>query len=346
MKIIRKFGAIFDGIITAMFGALERTGWAWARVGLCILIVAAAMSFDFGYQVSFKHGAFLAGLTFVAAFGPDAAHKAFTDKRWFSGGAIAAGAAVCLFLELVSHQSYTAGIRGDNIMGAKVQNAKYTGAQKAVNEDETNLAMWQERLKKLQAENGWIATVSADAMRSKLRSANLAIEQEAKRGGCGPKCLGLTKERDELESRIKLAEARDDLTGKIEATKRVVDGAREKAETVEYKSSPVVHANQSIADAFAFIRSFGSETEPSETVEKGSQISINFGMALAGTGLPALCLFIAGLYRRPEDETETLGRPEAHKPAPTQMTKFKSSVRDAYERHCRTFNTGAIPRAV
>ncbi len=335
MSILRKLGALFDGIITAMFGDLKKTGWAWARVGLVILIVAAAMSFDFGYQVSFKHGAFLAGLTFVAAFGPDAAHKAFQDKRWASGIAITIGAIICLGLELVSHQSYTAGIRGDNITGAKVQNAKYSGAQKTVSEDETNLAMWQDRLKKLEGENGWIATVTADAMRSKLRSAKLAIAQDAKRGRCGPKCLVLTKERDELDARIKLAETRDDLTGKIEATKRVVDGARQKAEAVEYKSSPVVHANQSIADAFSFIRSWGSETNPSETIEKGSQISINFGMALAGTGLPALCLFIAGLYRREEDETN--GRPEAQ-PAPTQtaLKKFSGSIMDSYRAHCRT----------
>lgn len=344
MTILRKLGALFDGIISAMFGDLKKTGWAWARVGLVILIVAAAMSFDFGYQVSLKHGAFLAGLTFVAAFGPDAAHKAFQDKRWASGVAITIGAIICLGLELVSHQSYTAGIRGDNIMGAKVQNARYTGAQEAVSEDKTNLEMWRKRLDALQSEHAWSASVTAEALRAQLASANLAIEQEAKRGGCGPKCLARTKERDDLSTRIAITEEKADLTKKIEATKRVVDSARAKADEVEYKSSPVVHANQSIADAFAFIRSWGSELAPSDNVEKGSQISINFGMALAGTGLPALCLFIAGLYRRPEDET--LGRPEAiNQPAPTQMTKMRSSVRDAYERHCRTLNTGAIPRA-
>jgi hypothetical protein len=41
---------------------------------------------------------------------------------------------------------------------------------------------------------------------------------------------------------------------------------------------------------------------------------------------------------------ETNGRPGASEPAPTQMTKMRSSVRDAYERHCRTYNVGAIPR--
>jgi hypothetical protein len=319
-QLFRKLVAAYDGIISAMFGDLKKTGWAWARVGLCILFIAAAMSFDFGYQVSFKHGAFLAGLTFVAAFGPDAAHKAFQDKRWASGIAITAGAIICLGLELVSHQSYTAGIRGDNITTAKVQNAKYSGAQEAVSEDKTNLEMWRKRLAALETEHAWAATVTAEALRAQLASANLAIELEAKRGGCKSKCLARTKERDDIATKIALAEEKADLTKKIEATKAVLAKARDKAEAVEYKSSPVVHANQSIADAFAFIRSFGSELAPSESIEKGSQISINFGMALAGTGLPALCLFIAGLYRREEDSHEPQGLTEAQ-PAPTQTAE-------------------------
>jgi hypothetical protein len=223
-------------------------------------------------------------------------------------------------------------------MGAKVQNAKYSGAQETVKEDKTNLEMWRKRLDALQAEHAWAASVTAEALRAQLASANLAIEQEAKRGGCGPKCLARTKERDDLATKIAITEEKADLTKKIEATKRVVDTAREKAETVEYKSSPVVHANQSIADAFAFIRSFGSETEPSETVEKGSQISINFGMALAGTGLPALCLFIAGLYRREEDEF-TPRAAGGSVPAPTQFSldTIRQKWRDAhYAPHCRT----------
>ena len=54
-----------DSFIEAMFGTLDKTGKVWARVGAIVLAVAAAMSFDFGHQVSFKHGLFLASLVIV-----------------------------------------------------------------------------------------------------------------------------------------------------------------------------------------------------------------------------------------------------------------------------------------
>jgi hypothetical protein len=340
----KRLGAAFDGIITAMFGPLEKTGWAWARVGLAILFIAAAMSFDFGYQVSLKHGAFLAGLTFVAAFGPDAAHRAFQTKRWASGTAIAAGAIICLALEFVSHQSYTAGIRGDNISTAGVQNAKYTGSQKAVSEDEAALTREQTALSQLKTAHPWAATVTADSLRAQLPAIDEKLRQEEKRGGCGPKCLAIKQEKADVEGRIATAESRNGIVIRITDLEKRLEGRRAKADTTEHKSSPVAHANQSIADAFQFIRTLGSDLQPSESVEKGSQISINFGMALAGTGLPALCLFIAGLYRREETESplpqsSPMAEARHHRPVVAQPRRKWS---DIYKAQCNTMGIAPV----
>jgi len=73
----KAFGA-FERFIHAMLGNLNPTGRMWAHIGVIVLIVAAAMSWGFGAEVSWKHAAFLACLTFVAAFGPEAAHRAWT----------------------------------------------------------------------------------------------------------------------------------------------------------------------------------------------------------------------------------------------------------------------------
>jgi len=58
--------------------------------------------------------------------------------------------------------------------------------------------MWEKRLAELEGANaGWITTVTADALRAQLASAELAISQEAARGGCKAKCLARTQERDQ-----------------------------------------------------------------------------------------------------------------------------------------------------
>lgn len=327
-------------VLKEMFGELSAFGKFWLYVGLGTLFAAALMSFDFGWSVSWKHALFLALLSVITAFAPEAAYRQW--QRGMKGAAIAI-IAVCapLFaIEFYSHAGYTAGLRGHNITDAKVQNVKYSGAQEAVAEDKTNLEMWRKRLTALETEHAWAASVTAEALRAQLASANLAIEQEAKRGGCGSKCLARTKERDDIATKIALAEEKADLTKKIEATKAVLAKARDKADVTEFKHSSVDHQNQFLAKAVALI-SAGS-LEPSELMAEGAQQSVNLAMAIAGTGLPAFALFIAGLYRREEDEPQ--GRPEAQ-PAPTQtkVAVRKRSWREQfYEPHCSTLGTAPV----
>jgi hypothetical protein len=313
-----------DSFMHAMFGDLAPTGRAWARVGIIVLGVAALMSYDFGASVSWKHGAFLALLSFVAAFGPEAAHKAWEEGRKGVATTIAILCVPLLAIEFYSHAGYTAGLRGNDIATAKVANVKYDNATDAVKEDKANLTMWTERLAKLEAENAWVVTVTADALRAKLESANLAIEQEAKRGGCKSKCLARTKERDDLMSKIALAEEKGNLTRQIEATKKVLADARTKADTTEFKSSAVVHQNEFLAKAVALV-GYG-ELAPSATIEETAQQSANLMMALAGTGLPAFALFIAGLYRRKEQSEDAYQRPTAR-----AMTETRAKIEDRYE---------------
>jgi len=299
---MRKAFDAFERFISAMMGDLAPTGRVWARVGVVVLIVAAAMSWGFGADVSWKHAAFLACLTFVAAFGPEAAHRAWTDQRYGASLAIAILCAPLLAIEFYSHAGYTAGLRGHNIETTAVQNVKYDSRQDEVKEGKASLILWEKRLAELEAANAWSATVTADALRAQLASATLAIEQEAARGGCKAKCLARTKERDDLASKIAIAEEKSDLTRKIEATKAVLAKARDVAAVTEHKSSPVVHQNQFLAKAVTLV-GFGS-LEPTPHITAAAEQSANLAMAVAGTGLPAFCLFIAGLYRRSNRRAE------------------------------------------
>ncbi len=331
-------------VIKEMFGELSAFGKFWLYVGLLTLVAAALMSFDFGWSVSWKHALFLALLSVITAFAPEAAYRQW--QRGLKGPAFAI-IAVCapLFaIEFYSHAGYTAGLRGHNITDAKVQNVKYSMAGDEVADNRASLKMWTERLQKLEGEHAWAATVTADALRAQLASANLAIEQESKRGGCGPKCLARTKERDDIATKIALAEEKADLTKKIEATQRILAERREKAATTEFKHSAVDHQNQFLAKAVALVSS--GSLEPSELLTEGAQQSVNLAMAIAGTGLPAFALFIAGLYRREEHEDFTPGRPEASEPAPTPIRTMvahpRRKWRDIYAAQCNTMGIAPV----
>ena len=283
-----------------MFDSLDPFGRFWLLLGLGSLAAAAAMSFDFGWGVSAKHAIFLAILTAVAAFGPMAAEMLWSKGR---RGVAIATAIVCvplLAIEFYSHAGYTAGLRGSNIETAKVQNTKWAGAQDTVSEDKTNLAMWEKRLAALEAENAWAVSITAEALRAQLANANLAIDLEAKRGGCKAKCLERTKERDDLATKIAIAEEKSDLTKKIEATKKVLTSARDKAASVEFKSSSVDHQNKFLTRVVALVAN--GSTTASDLQEASAEQSVNLAMAIAGTGLPAFALFMAGLFRRDEDD--------------------------------------------
>ena len=296
-----------DSFIAAMLGSLTRTGLMWARIGVVVLIVAAAMSWSFGAEVSWKHGAFLACLTFVAAFGPEAAYKAWQERKYGSAAAIALICAPLLAIEFYSHAGYTAGLRGHNIETTAVQNVRYGQRQDDVTDNKASLALWTKRLADLESQNAWAASVTAESLRAQLASANLAIEQESARGGCKAKCLARTKERDELASRIAIAEERTALSGQIEKVKAVLAKARDTAAVTDHKSSPVVHQNAFLAKAVTLV-GFGS-LEPTPHINAAAEQSANLAMALAGTGLPAFCLFLAGLYRRREDASTTAPLP-------------------------------------
>lgn len=292
-----------------MFSGFDAFGRMWLTLGLGSLAAAAAMSFDFGWGVSTKHAIFLAILTVVAAFGPMGAEMLWGRGR--KGPAIAA-AMICvplLGIEFYSHAGYTAGLRGSNIETAAVQNAKYSGAQDAVSDDKTNVALWRKQLAALMEANAWAGTVKADGLRAQLESAQKAIDLEAARGGCKSKCLAVMKDKAALEERIAIAEQASDLTKRIEATQRILDGKREVAAKTEHKSSAVDHQNKFLVKAVALF--VNGSTKASDLQAVGAEESVNLAMALAGTGLPAFALFMASLFRirRDDDDHHTPQHP-------------------------------------
>lgn len=284
------------GFIRDLLSDLDAFGRLWLGLGAAALIAAAAMSADFGWGLSLKHALFLAVLSVVAAFGPMA-----SEMLWGRGrkGASLATAAICLpmlGIEFYSHAGYTAGLRGSNIETARVQNVRWAGAQDASTEEQTNVGLWRKQLATLMDQHAWAGTVKADGLRAQIESAQKAIDLEAARGGCKTKCLAVMREKADLEQRIAIAEQASDLARRIEATQRVLDGKRETAAKVEHKSSAAAHQNDSLRKWVALAAN-GTVTASDLQAEAAEQ-SVNFAMAVAGTGLPAFAFFMAGLFRR------------------------------------------------
>jgi hypothetical protein len=287
-------------LVKELFGDLTPTGRAWMYLGLGSLMAAAAMSFDFGSGVSMKHAIFLGCLTVVTAFAPEAAYKQWTEGRRGLAVALAIICAPLFAIEFYSHAGYTAGLRGQNISEARVQNARYDGAQEAAKEDKTNLELWKKQLATLLEQNAWAGTVKADALRAQVDVAQKEIDLEAARGGCKTKCALRMKEKADLEQKIGTIEQASSLSARIEATQRILDKKRVVASSTEYKSSAVAHQNEFLAKAVTLFRD--GSMKPSELMDEGASQTVNLGMAAAGTGLPAFALFIAGLFRRKESE--------------------------------------------
>lgn len=320
---MRKTLRLCLSFISDLFNELDAFGRFWLALGLVVLVVAARMSWKFGYDVSLEHAAFLACLTVVAAFGPMAA-----EILWRKGrkGVSMATAIICLPLlgiEFFSHAGYTAGLRGSNIETASVQNARYDGAQDAAKEDKSNLEMWKDHLAKLMADNAWAATVKADGLRAQLDAAQKAIDLEAARGGCKAKCQVEMKRKGDLETRISIAERATDLTNKIEATQRILDKKRTVAATTEHKSSAVDHQNRFLIKSVAIVAN--GTLKASDIQEASAEQGVNLAMALAGTGLPAFCLFMAVLFMKNRQQLED------------QVTEAVTAMRHAAKAGSTTF---------
>jgi hypothetical protein len=267
--------------------SIDRIKKGMFLISTVALVSGAWMSFSFGASMSFAHGITLALLTFVAAFMFVLIdHLKANGLATWKAGLLTGVACIFLAAEFFSHIGYTIGTRVENTEMTEVQNIKYDDSREMVADNKANLKMWKERLADLEKQNGWTATVSADALRAKLPGLELQIDQESKRGGCGPLCLKYTKERDDVKAQIATVEEVTGLKKQIEATQRKVDDYREKSAKVEYKSSPIVNQTKFVSQLATV------SLEPGKAALTWTQIAIGFLIAAVTTFLAPYVNFL------------------------------------------------------
>lgn len=259
-------------------------------VGCAALVVAVLMTVEFGRSMSALHAGAMGLLTVLAALMWPEIDRLWRTKRYGVAGFLGALGVVFVAVELFSHIGYTVGHRVRDTEETGVQNARFQMAGDEVADGQRNLAMWRTHLEKLQAEQPWVATVSADGLRAEL--ANLEGDFIFKRS---KQCTDVTlpdsrKHCDrvaEVRTRIGLAEAKDDLTKKIEATQRLVSSGREKARSTEFRSSKIVSQTKFVSQLVT------QEIEPGQEAMTWVQIAIAFAVALVTTFTAPVAFFLA-----------------------------------------------------
>ena len=255
-------------------------------IGIAAALVAVWMTFSYGRTMSFAHGVSMGLLTLVAAFIWTAADHYRKIGQKYAGTALMVLGVLFTTVEYFSHIGYTVGNRVTVTEEVGIVNTAYQQNQDAVTEDKANLEMWRKQLADLKEQNAWTASVTADGLRANLASADKAIELETKRGGCKSKCLALMEKKADLESRIATAEQVGDLSKRIEATQRILDGKRTTATKSEFKSSPIVNQTKFAAQLAT------QEIEPSKEAMNWTQILIGALIAFVTTFLAPTCFYI------------------------------------------------------
>jgi hypothetical protein len=246
-------------------------------LGCAGLAVAALMAFVFGLSMSLSHAVLLGLLTLSGSvLWPYAGHLR----------ASGAGRSATMFLviasgflaaEYFSHIGYTVGQRVMETEDTGFKNAAYKLKQESVPRNAGLLAGMKADLEKMQAANAWAAAVSADGLRAQLAPMDLAIEQETARGGCGPKCLGLTRDKAAVQDKIAIVEKVDDLTKQIATMQNLVNMKEGEATTAEFKSSAVVAQTN-------FVAQLGTlSLDPDRSAQIWTQIGIGAMLALVTT---------------------------------------------------------------
>lgn len=273
--------------------SIQWIGRAALFVGIAGTIASCFMTGKFGWATSWVHALSFVTITIMAAIMfPFRAWLQKTGRR-SAARTFTALACIALLGELFGDLGYTIGKREAVNKVAIHQTTGYADIGVTITETAQQEAMYVARLKSLTEANQWTGSVSADGLKAQLASANLAIEQEAARGGCKGKCLDLTKRRDDLATRISIAEEVSKLPGMIDATKAKLEKLRS-----QRAASPVGHSDAQSQTGFVsklFLATTGAGTAaltPDEMTTQFVEIFIGLFIAALVCGIPTTALYM------------------------------------------------------
>ena len=220
----------------------------------------------------------------------------------------------------------------ENVASAKFQNTKLEDVGVIIAKEEDNERIYVNRIAELsKASGGWGTTTTADALRAKLPALNLAIEQEAARGGCKALCLQRTKERDEISEKIGTLEA-------IRKTERLLAATREALAKYRDKRG-VTERGESVAlDQMSQVASFVTASlEPTEYAKqwtgKGIAWMLTLFVVFGALGFNALGYASDEIEPKPEGAGWFKAKPAAPITPAAPVVVHKIEKDDAFEKY-------------
>lgn len=281
-------------------------------VSLPALLVAVVMTFQFGRSMSLPHAVCLGLLTIAGSIiFPYAKHL----KANAQSGAVTFAVIGIAFLsvEYFSHLGYTIGTRVTEMEATDVVNAVYDNNQAGAKDDAKNLDIWRTQLSELQQKQPWVATVKADGLRSQISVAQKEVDLETARGGCKSKCALRMKAKADLEEKVASIEQAEDLSKRIEATQRILDGKRTTANKTEFHTSTVKAQTNFVAQLVT------QSLDPDRASMTWTQIAIGALVSLVSTFLAPVMLTMA---LGPVGASETKAAKPNAKPADALKSTF------------------------
>lgn len=300
----------------------------------------AAISYQYGKSMTFFHASGFAIVAIAFCVLPDIAAKTWGEgRKWAGAGLMLA----CIPLGLVAYQShigYGAGVRLGDIQQTGFQHAKLETASASLKSEVGNLEMWRQQLADLKAQNaelrkknnGWSVSVDPVAMQAMADEMDTKIANETSRGGCKTKCEQLKASKTALLTMIANVKSENDLTGRIEATQRIIDKKGVAVADTGFVSSTVVNQNDTFAKLWNLYNGVDGETAIKPTaVQRDVANTAMAGFAsLAFMLCGPLLMLGAGLNRLRNDHADEITRQ-----AKAHMTAIVPTANGATEKHTR-----------
>jgi len=222
--------------------------------GTLLTLTSLWLTACFGLSISIGMMLGLGVIAFMSAYLPAVlVELSSTPYRNVFRAGIAV-AAIVTVIDITTNVSTGGTHKTSDVVQAKVQNIKFEDKRDAVASAKEEIALYEKLISDLTNQNPWTTSVSADGLRGQIQPMEEAIRQEARRGGCGPKCLALKQELAELHNRIAIAEKLDEHTKKLQAARNALSNAIAQAESVEQDVSAVATQNFRLASLFTLSR--------------------------------------------------------------------------------------------
>lgn len=233
--------------------------WICRLAGTGLAITSIWLTVSYGLTISVGIALALGIASFMASYiWPIVIEVQRNADQSFSGYAVR-GMAVALaipltMLDATTNSSTTGVHRVADIQKATLQDTRHDDARRAVADLEAQQKFFTNRIAELQGSKGWHGVKPSAAYDGDIQASELAIAQETRRGGCGPKCLELTQGLAELKANQATSAAHEKAAKMLAASVEGLRKAREASAVTETGNSAVATQNLKLASLFTLDR--------------------------------------------------------------------------------------------